>query len=87
MTKAAPALVSMKLVMTFEDMPDGQVKVVCTPPIGPIMQRSRDKAKAANLGVEIDSRLSPAEAMVGQCALVILGASNTTNKRKLLVSV
>lgn len=75
----------MKIVMTFEDQADGQVKVVCTPPMGPIMQRARDKAKAANLGVEIDSKLSPAEAMAGQCALVILGASNTTNKRKLIV--
>lgn len=75
----------MKVTLTFEDMPDGQVKVVCTPPMGPIMQRARDKAKAANVGVEIDSRLSPAEAMAGQCALVILGASNTTNRRKLIV--
>jgi hypothetical protein len=75
----------MKLTMTFEDMPDGKVKVECLPQLAPIMRKMRDKAKAANLGIDLDSGLSPAESMAGQCALVILGASNTTNKQKIIV--
>lgn len=74
----------MKLVLTFEDTPDGTVKVISTPPMAPIMRKMRDKAKASNLGIDIDSGLSPAEAIAGQCALVILGASQTTNKQKLV---
>lgn len=75
----------MKVILTFEDKADGTVKVISQPPLAPIMKKIRDVAKAAQIGVQLDTRISPAEGMAGQCALVILSSSNATNKRKLIV--
>lgn len=78
----------MKLTMTFEDIPDGKVKVESNPAMAPIMRKLRDKYKAAKMGVTLsysDVGLSPAEAMAGECTLLVLSQSQTTEKQKLIL--
>lgn len=64
----------MKCVMTFEDLPDGMVKVECTPSADKILDRVK------NFGYSV---LTPAEAMMAQSAM-LLRLSEITRQRKKL---
>lgn len=55
--------------MTFEDQPDGQVKVTTTPSANEVMAKFKNR----------ESELTPAESMVCMCILRILAESKKAN--------